>query len=108
MAIDLINPDVKLFYYNNDDVPTTPCTHKGGTPDLDLDCPYDGEYCRQKEARIKAWARAIQYYAKHKINNTIYTSANMFENCPLGNQEYRCIRKIRYERIQQKMKHHVK
>ena len=108
MATNLINPDVKLFYYNNDDVPTTPCAHKNGEPDSDLDCPYDGKYCRQKEARIKAWARAIEYHAEHKIDNLLFTSADMFENCPLHDQEYRCVRKIRYEAMQQTIKHHVK
>ena len=59
-------------------------------------------------ARIKAWARAIQYHAEHKINNLIHTSADMFEDCPLGNLEYKCIRKIRYERMLQAIKQNVK
>ena len=108
MAIDTINPDVKVFYYDNDDAPTIPCVHKDGEPNSDLDCPYDGTYCRQKEVRIKAWARAIQYYAEHKINNLLHTSADMFEDCPLGNLEYKCIRKIRYERMLQAIEQNVK
>lgn len=38
MAIDTINPDVKVFYYDNDDAPTIPCVHNTSA-DMFEDCP---------------------------------------------------------------------
>ena len=104
----LINPDVELYAADNKIVTTAPCVHKDGAPDADLDCPYDGTYCRQKECRLIKWKRAVEYHATHKIDNLIVTGANMFEGCPLGSRERYCIRKIRYEKMIQELRHHVK
>lgn len=104
----LINPDVELYAADNKIVTTAPCVHKVGAPDADLDCPYDGTYCRQKECRLIEWKKAIEYHATHKTDNMIVTSATMFEDCPLGTHEYACVRKIRYEKMIQELKQNAK
>lgn len=75
-----------------------PTIHKDGTPDADLDCPYDGTYCRQKHYRVTRWQNAVAYAAAHKKNHTFVTTEDMFYKCPLGD-DVECIRKIRYEKI---------
>lgn len=70
-------------------------------------CPYDGTYCQQKEARIIAWRDSVTYHAIKQAKTPINACADMFKKCPLDNR-IKCIRRLRYEKIIEKMKQNTK
>ena len=47
-------------------------------------CPFNNEWCVDKQKRLEAWHKAVNYYAKNRSNVTFSTSANMFDGCPNG------------------------
>ena len=57
-------------------------------------CPYDRDFCLEKERRLKDWASAIEYHARNHINNLIATNKDMFHGCPTKKED--CIRYKRY------------
>jgi len=47
-------------------------------------CPFNNEWCVDKQKRLDAWHKAVNYFAKNRSNVTFSTSANMFDGCPNG------------------------
>ncbi|MBR5625851.1 MAG: hypothetical protein IKW67_03675 [Alphaproteobacteria bacterium] len=68
-------------------------------------CPYDGDFCQKKDDRFQAWREAVEYAAKNQINQTFFTSQDMFAKCPLEHMAD-CERYLRYcyIRAQEKQK----
>ena len=47
-------------------------------------CPFNNEWCVDKQKRLEAWHKAVNYFAKNRSNVMFSTSANMFDGCPNG------------------------
>ncbi|MBP5363981.1 MAG: hypothetical protein J6Y49_01365 [Alphaproteobacteria bacterium] len=45
-------------------------------------CPFNFKWCRDKQRVLDEWRNAIEYHAKKRLSNVIYTSADMFDGCP--------------------------
>ena len=74
--------------------------------DADKDCPFDRTLCRQKLVRVIAWKHAIERLGAGRIAHMIYTSANMFHDCPVP--QLNCIRRERYKRVLKTWQEHQK
>lgn len=106
----IINPDTIICNGKSPiekQLKETICLHWAEEANSNIDCPYDGAYCRQKHLVFLNYRGMIEYNAANHVNKTFLTNANMFHKCPLA-PNYDCIRRLRYENIVKQLKQNAK
>lgn len=102
------NPDLELTGFEAQymlDKSSAALSHNDTNPAFA--CPYDDTYCQQKEARTISWRNSVTYHAIKQAKTPINACADMLKKCPLDNS-IKCIRRLRYEKIIEKMKQNTK
>ena len=45
-------------------------------------CPFNNEWCADKQERLEAWQKAVNHAAVNHSSYLFHTAANMFDGCP--------------------------
>lgn len=51
---------------------------------LETCCPFNHEWCVDKQKRFNAWRKAVWYASKNHTNTLFITHSKMFDGCPHG------------------------
>ena len=49
---------------------------------VETQCPFNNEWCIDKQKRFDAWHEAADYFAKNNVDKLFFVSQNTFNGCP--------------------------
>ena len=50
----------------------------------DVECPFNGLWCVEKQDRLDEWRNVVKSYAQQRKDYVFHTRGDMFDGCPMN------------------------